>query len=278
MRAMGGEWKREQARRGVEKGNRGEEHLQNGGAKGWSEGGTFLFFFALAMCSKQTSWLFFLYAFLTLPPPSSRLSLALFLSPSLWSAHCCGSWRGTLWVALFFLAFVFVCVCVLSWIIGAELHRACLASGANEPHDEAKRAQTTTPPSPPPPPPVPLHPNIVHTHTYTLMLYKLKCAPVMVDACVFHCVLTSKWGGKGSVLGLMGWEGEDTEPLLGDEGMDEKVSFNEAGHCRGKEWETKETERGKGGEDECHQRCGERRAERSQLSETEHSHGGNQQI
>lgn len=55
-----------------------------------------------------------------------------------------------------------------------------------------------------------------------------------------------------------------------------RASFNNTGrrgHCRIKEG-NKKTEGGKGGEDECHQRQGERRAERPRLLEKVHRDGG----
>lgn len=97
-------------------------------------------------------------------PPPPLVSLVLFFSPSLWSVHCCRSYCSRLGVSLSFCVFcVIECVFVeLDYMGGAAQG---LASGVNEPNDEARKAETTTPSSPPP---VSQHPNthrLIHTHT-----------------------------------------------------------------------------------------------------------------
>lgn len=144
-------------------------------------------FFALLMCSKQTLLAFSSYGSL-IPPPPSHLSCALFLTISLKCPLLRVIVQQTLSFPLLLLTVFlyvreYVCVCVKLDYRGGAVQS--LASGVNEPHDEARRAETPTHP------PLPQYPDIPtqshkHAHTYIHTHCTNTCAPLTSNICIFH--------------------------------------------------------------------------------------------
>lgn len=166
---------------------RGEEHLQNGGAKGKSKGGTFF-------CSSDVfkadpfGFLFLCFSHSPLPLSSHLCSFSHHLSEvSVAAGHSV--------VDLDFLSpfvfYVWWSVCLLSWIIGVELHRAWHLELMSQMMRQGKQRQLHHPP-------LPQYPNIqTHAKSYTHILCKHICSPLTSNVCICHNKPVAELGEKG---------------------------------------------------------------------------------